>query len=299
MTTLALTIKYCLSEAILTIRDGLIYCFKVLKFGELVMEGNILKMETELGEVVDYKLPIGDELLPMNKLIGKKLTLNWGGRINCIASGEEIKKTFGQGYSFKSFRTLARCDMCLVKPETCHFWDGTCREPEWGEKHCMVPHYIYLSVASGVKVGITRETNLPFRWMDQGAIQALPILKVKDRYTSGLIEVELSKSYADKTNWRKMLKGDVQKEDLEEIREEIYETYGNLLDDNEAEDLEEGILEIKYPIESVPEKIVSLGFDKTPTVEGVLTGIKGQYLIFEHGVLNIRKHNGYYINLEH
>ncbi len=263
------------------------------------MEGNILKMKTELKDVVQYHLPIGDELIHMNPLIGKKLTMSFDGKINCIHTGESIKKSFGQGYSFKSFRSLAQCDMCLVRPETCHYADGTCREPEWGVKHCMIPHYIYLSVASGLKVGITRETNLPFRWMDQGATSALPILKVKDRLTSGLIEVELSKSYADKTNWRKMLKGDVEAVDLEEVREEIYETFGNIIDDYEAEDLEEEILEINYPIESVPEKITSLSFDKKPLIEGVLTGIKGQYLILDTGVLNIRKHNGYSIKLDY
>lgn len=263
------------------------------------MEGNILKMKTQLNEVVEYHLPLGEELIHVNPLIGKKLTLEFNGQINCIATGEKISKSYGQGYSFKSFKTLAQCDMCLVRPETCHYQDGTCREPEWGEKHCMIPHYIYLSVASGLKVGITRETNLPYRWMDQGAIQALPILKVKDRLTSGLIEVELSKSYADKTNWRKMLKGEVAEVDLYEFQEEIYENFGNLIDDYEAEDLEEDIVKIKYPVESVPEKINSLSFDKTPKVEGVLTGIKGQYLIFENGVLNIRKHNGYHISLKH
>lgn len=266
---------------------------------EAPLEGNILKMETELKDVVQYTLPIGKEKLPMNPIIGKKISLKFDGVINCISTGEKVNKTYGQGYSFKAFKTLAQCDMCLVKPETCHYWDGTCREPEWGEKHCMIPHYIYLSVASGLKVGITRETNIPYRWMDQGAIQALPILKVKNRYTSGLIEVELSKSYADKTNWRKMLKGDVEEVDLFSIQEEIFDSFGNLLDDYEAEDLDEEIVEISYPIESVPEKISSLSFDKTPLIEGTLTGIKGQYLILDTGVLNIRKHNGYSIKLDY
>jgi hypothetical protein len=263
-----------------------------------MIEGNILKMKTELKDVVQYHLPIGEELLHMNPLIGKKLSLHFEGVINCIASGDKVKKTFGQGYSFKSFRSLAQCDMCMVRPETCHYADGTCREPKWGEKHCMIPHYIYLSMTSGLKVGITRETNLPFRWMDQGAISALPILKVKDRLTSGLIEIELSKSYADKTNFRKMLKGDIEAVDLYQVREEIFESYGNLIDDYEAEDLDEEVLEISYPIESVPDKISSLSFDKKPLIEGTLTGIKGQYLILDTGVLNIRKHNGYSIKLD-
>lgn len=263
------------------------------------MKGNILKMKTKLLSVVDYHLPIGEELIHMNSLIGKKLSLSFEGKVNCISTGELIKKSYGQGYSGKAFRSLAQCDMCMVRPETCHYADGTCREPEWGKKHCLIPHYIYLSVTSGLKVGIARETNLPYRWMDQGAIQALPILKVKDRLTSGLIETELSKSYSDKTNWRKMLKGDIREACLLEVREEIFENFGNLIDDLEAEDLEREVMDFSYPIESVPDKISSLNFDKTPVIEGVLTGIKGQYLIFDSGVLNIRKHNGYSIEFSY
>lgn len=262
-----------------------------------MIEGNILKMENQLGSVAEYFLPIGDQKVPMNELVGKEIEFEFKGQINCISTGEKLKKTYNQGYSYKAFSTLPECDICIVKPELCHYDKGTCRDPKWGEKHCLTPHYIYLSIASAPKIGITREVNIPHRWIDQGASYALPILKVKDRLTSGIIESEIAKNMSDKTNWRKMLKGEIAEADLYEIRDQIFEDYGDLIDDLEADDIDEEILEIKYPIESLPEKIVSLGFDKKPVIKGKLTGIKGQYLIFDNGVLNMRKHQGYYLYL--
>jgi len=262
-----------------------------------MVEGNILKMENELGDVAQYTLPIGDQKVSMNELVGKEIEFEFKGQINCISTGEKIKKTYNQGYSYKAFTKLAACDICIVKPELCHYDEGTCREPEWGERNCMTPHFVYLSIASSPKIGITRACNIPHRWIDQGATYALPILKVNDRHTSGIIESEIAKNMSDKTNWRKMLKGEIEEADLYEIREQIFDDYGDLLDDMGAEDVEEEILHIQYPIESLPEKINSMGFDKTPVISGKLTGIKGQYLIFEKGVLNMRKHQGYYLYL--
>ncbi len=261
--------------------------------------GSLLKMKSEIPSKgpVQYALPIGDELIPMNAFLGKRIKLSWKEKIYDIYDGKEIKKSYAQGYSYKNFITLPQCDTCIVKPELCHFHKGTCRDPEWGEKNCNIPHYIYLSITSGLKVGITRETQVPTRWVDQGAVKALPILKVADRKTSGMVEVEIAKEMADKTNWRNMLKGVYTDVDLEAIRDNIYETYGDLLDDADAEEVEEEVLEIEYPVLQLPEKVTSLSFDKTKDVEGTLKGIKGQYLIFDNGVINIRKHNGYAIDL--
>jgi hypothetical protein len=262
------------------------------------ISGNILKMKSKLTNPITYELPIGDELISMNDLIGKKIKLSYDGQINCISTGEKISKSYNQGFSFRSSQKLAACDICIVKPELCHFADGTCREPEWGEKNCFQPHIVYLSVSSHLKIGITRESQVPTRWIDQGASFALPILKVTDRLTSGLIEKEIAKSMSDKTNWRKMLQNDVQEVDLEQARENIFEDFANLLDDFDAEDLDEDVVEINFPVNEYPEKIKSLGFDKVPVIEGVLNGIKGQYLILDCGVLNLRKHQGYFITVE-
>ncbi len=266
---------------------------------EKIGTGNLLKMKGELSEhePVSYSLPMDDKLYPLNNYLGKKIKLSWEEKIFDIYDGKEIKKSYGQGYSYHNLMTLARCDTCIVKPELCHYHKGTCREPEWGETHCFIPHYIYLSVTSGLKIGITRETQVPTRWIDQGAVFALPILKVADRKTSGLIEVEIAKEFADKTNWRSMIKGEYPEVDLEEARDNIFENYGDLLDDADADDVEENVLEIKYPILEIPTKFKSLSFDKMKDIEGTLLGIKGQYLILDIGVLNIRKHNGYRVSL--
>lgn len=265
------------------------------------IEGNILKMKSHYKDAktpVRYSLPIGDEIVDMNPLIGKKIKLSFEGRINCIATGEQIKKSYNQGYSYKALMALARCDLCIVKPELCHYHKGTCREPKWGEENCMIPHYIYLSISSNLKVGITRHTQIPTRWIDQGAVMALPILKVKNRLTSGLLEKEVATAFSDRTNWRAMLKGEFEEVDLYAKREEIYEDFGDLFDDYDATDVEDEQTDILYPLDVVPPKLKSLSFDKTAVVEGELLGIKGQYLILDCGVLNIRKHQGYFLRLD-
>lgn len=264
--------------------------------------GNILKMKSELtrGGGVEYSLPIGDQYLALNPYLGHKVLFEFSGQINCIATGEKIKKSYNQGYSYRAFQTLARCDLCIVKPHLCHFDQGTCREPQWGKEHCFIDHYVYLSVSSHLKVGITRHTQLPTRWIDQGASCALPVARVSDRKTAGLIEVEIAKNYSDRTNWRAMLKGEYPEVDLEFEREKIFEDFGDLLDDFNAEDVDDPITEISYPAVAtdISFPIKSLSFDKNPRIEGTLLGIKGQYLILDVGVLNMRKHQGYHLNIQ-
>ena len=261
--------------------------------------GNILKLKTEKSDIVQYSLPIGEEFLQLNELIGKNIKLSFDGLINDIKTGEQIRKSFGQGFSWENFVTLAQCDQCIFQPELCHYSVGTCREPKWGEKHCMQPHIIYLANSSELKVGITRKTQIPTRWMDQGATQALPIAQVKDRLTSGLIEVELAKKLGDKTNWRKMLSGKADDLDLKKIKKDILKDFSKLFEKYDAEILDEDIYTFNYPVEKYPKKVSSLSFDKTPIIEGTLQGIKGQYLIFDSGVLNIRKHQGYSLSVEY
>jgi len=278
------------------------------------MIGNILKMQTTLNDqagdkkkhdTVQYALPIGDELMPMNEHIGETIKLSYQDEINCISCGRKTKKSFAQGHCYPCFRSLASCDMCIMKPETCHFTAGTCREPEWGEINCFIPHYVYLANSSGIKVGITRGTQVPTRWMDQGAAQALPVFQVASRLQSGLLEVVLKEHVSDRTDWRKMLKGDAEPRDLKLIRDELLEEclveIENVTKEHGADDIvaiDEKVVEIKYPITEYPEKIKSLNFDKQADIEGRLMGIKGQYLILDSGVLNIRKFTGYNIEVD-
>ena len=263
--------------------------------------GNIRKLKTELVSPIYYSLPIGEELLPINPLIGKSISFTFDGDINCVHCGRKIKKTFQQGYCYPCFQSLAECDSCLIKPELCHYQAGTCREPQWGEEHCFQDHYVYLANTSGLKVGITRQTNIPTRWMDQGATQALPIYRTRDRLLSGKVEVIMKQHVADKTAWQRMLKGEPEPVDIaaerdrfhQESEEEINAILKEHGDDAVTFLANESLIELHYPIEQYPEKVKSFNFDKTPEVEGILMGIKAQYLIFDTGVLNIRKFSGY------
>ena len=268
--------------------------------------GNIKKLKTELVSPVSYSLPIGDDFVPMNEFIGKSISLNYENEINCIHCGRKTKKSFQQGYCYPCFQSLAECDSCLIKPELCHYHEGTCREPQWGEEHCFQDHYVYLANTSGLKVGITRQTNIPTRWMDQGATQALPIYRTRDRLLSGEVEVILKQHVADKTAWQRMLKAEPDPIDIAAERDRFHKECENEINDilNESgEDAvsflaNEQMIEIHYPVEQYPEKVKSFNFDKTPEVAGILMGIKGQYLILDTGVLNIRKFSGYKLTLE-
>ena len=273
------------------------------------MQGNILKMQGSLPgdttQPVQYQLPIGNELLPLNKHIGGKIRLSYQHEINCIACGRKTGKSFSQGYCYPCFRSLAACDMCIMKPETCHYAKGTCREPQWGEEHCFKPHYVYLANSSGIKVGITRETQIPTRWIDQGATQALPVFKVQNRLQSGLLEIVLKQHISDRTDWRKMLKAEAEPLDLAAIRDELLLTCDSEIDEvrqqqgsDAIEAVDETVVSIIFPVKQYPEKVKSLNFDKQSDIEGQLLGIKGQYLMLDIGVLNIRKFAGYKISVD-
>ncbi len=262
------------------------------------LSGIINKMHTDLnGGAAQYQLPIGDKLLSINDLIGEEITLSFNQEIRCQECGKKTNKSYSQGYCYPCAQKLARCDLCIMKPETCHHHLGTCREPQWGLDNCFAPHVVYLANSSGAKVGITRKTNIPSRWIDQGAVSALPIVEVDTRLKSGLVEVALKEFVNDKTNWRKMLKNEVEPIDLKMIRDEMLDHIKGIIEETGAGVLDEQVLDIKYPVEEYPSKVTSLNFDKTPIITGILKGIKGQYLILDTGVLNIRKFGGYNITL--
>lgn len=264
--------------------------------------GHLQKMVTTLESPVQYQLPLDDQLIPLNDYIGKRIKLHYLGEIHCVECGRKTSKSYNQGFCYPCFQSLAKCDMCIMKPETCHYHEGTCREPQWGEEFCMKDHYVYLANSSGIKVGITRGTQIPTRWIDQGASEALPIFKVSNRLLSGKMEMAIKEHVSDRTDWRKMLKGSAEPIDLATKRDELIKAAEKKINaiikefgSSEIELLDEAQITINFPIEQYPEKVKSLNFDKTPEIEGVLRGIKGQYLILDTGVLNIRKFGGYKI----
>ena len=186
--------------------------------------------------------------------------------------------------------------MCSVRPEMCEHEKGNELDREFWRTHCNIDHFVYLSLTSGIKVGITRHYNIPERWIDQGAVRGLIIAKVPERILSGKIEVAVAKNFADKTNWRKMLKGEVEDLDLLTFRNKAHELFPPTLKKYIVKDME--VKELVYPVESVPDKISSHNLEKIPEFTDRLTGIKGQYLIFEHRVINLRKYAGYHVNFD-
>jgi hypothetical protein len=270
---------------------------------ELLASGAVRKMKTQLADPVEYQMVLGEHKVPMNAYLGKQLQLDYKGVINCIHCDRKTNKSFNQGYCYPCFKRLAQCDMCIMSPERCHYDAGTCREPKWGETHCMIDHTVYLANTSGLKVGITRD--VPTRWMDQGASQAQPIFRVSSRLLSGLVETVFKNHIADKTNWQAMLKGSAESRDLEEARRGLMAECAAEIDALQQQHglqsirVLEGEKEIKidYPVLEYPVKVKSLNLDKTPTVGGTLMGIKGQYLIFDTGVINMRKYGGYSLSL--
>ncbi len=267
--------------------------------------GHLDKMAVEHGNPVQYALVLDEQRVALNQHLGKVLRLHYRGEIHCTHCGRRSSKSFNQGYCYPCFKALARCDSCIVSPEKCHYTQGTCREPEWGEQYCMTDHVVYLANSSAIKVGITRVSQIPTRWIDQGAAQALPIARVKSRYQSGLVEDIFRQHVADKTNWRAMLKGPPEEVDLPGVRDELFTRCAARLDEIEqhfglaaVQKLDDHKpVDIRYPVLEYPRNVASLNLDKQPLVEGTLLGIKGQYLILDTGVINLRKYTAYHLEV--
>ncbi|MEN7341712.1 MAG: DUF2797 domain-containing protein [Pseudomonadota bacterium] len=275
------------------------------------LQGHARKMRVSNDSPVKYYMRLDDNELALNPALGKAVTIRFTGDIHCQNCGRKTKKSYSQGYCFPCSQRLARCDMCIVRPHTCHFDKGTCREPEWAEAHCFQDHFVYLANSSGLKVGITRQDQLPTRWIDQGATQALPIFRTRSRFVAGKLEKAISEHVSDRTDWRRMLKGNAAPIDLAakaaalidtsqaEIGE-IEQFFSNRFDARPFDRVADTeTTEIAYPVDIWPTTVRALNLDKTPEVTGTLEGIKGQYLIFDSGVLNIRKYTAYELEVSY
>jgi hypothetical protein len=263
------------------------------------LSGMIQKMETEFENPVNYFLPFGDEKVNMNDLLGKTITLTWLNEIKCIGCGKSTKKSFGQGYCYPCFISSPETEECILHPELCLAHEGIARDMKFAEEHCLQDHFVYLALSSDLKVGVTRQSQVPTRWIDQGAWKAIKLAQTPNRYLAGVIEVELKNHLKDKTNWREMLKN-ILNTNIDLIAEK--QRIGSLIKEENRQYLihDDTIWEIKYPVVKYPEKPISIDFEKLTEVHGMLIGIKGQYLIFENGVvINIRKHNGYVVELDY
>ena len=248
--------------------------------------------------VVRYALRVGAHEVPMADRIGQPFTLRFTGQMTCVSCGRGVMKFYGQGFCFPCFRDAPEASQCIVRPELCRAHLGEGRDPQWERDHHDTEHFVYLSHTGGIKVGVTRGTQVPTRWIDQGAGAAVLIARTPYRQLAGAIEVALKAHFADRTNWRKML-GPVLFEAsallaartglLEKLPPELHPY---LLPDELPQ-------HITYPVLAAPPKVTSINLEKEPEVSGVLAGIKGQYLILADGrVLNVRNHSGYHVAVE-
>lgn len=264
----------------------------------MTFSGNISKMRSEFGRPVQYFLPIGNQEIGMNELIGQSIRMNFTGQINCISCGKKTKTSFSQGFCYLCLQTSPEASETIMRPELSKAHLGIARDMEWAREHDLIEHVVYLALSSELKIGVTRHHQVPTRWIDQGASSAIELCRTPNRHIAGVIEVWLKKHFTDKTNWRAMLQnqiannidlGEEKKNALQLLTPELQRYYS----------VDSKPWEIDYPVQQYPEKVTSISFDKTPEIAGTLSGIKGQYLIFDDGrVLNIRKHNGYWIEFD-
>lgn len=272
-----------------------------------VWTGTLKKMRVKAATPVEYSFTDGwwekDKRVAdhrVNDYLGQDLMIRFSGEINCTACGRKTKKTFSQGYCFPCSMSRAEADICIIKPEMCHHGqaDNPCRDEEFAQSQCFQPHILYCSLTSGVKVGITRQPNVPSRWIDQGAVAAVPVARMADRRTVGLVEKRLSdEGFADKTHWTRMLKGNPEGFDLNEAVERVLKRLDDWGTEGVLPAAERVEHQFEYPVLVWPEKVKRFNLDKDPEAGGVLQGIKGQYLIFDGGVINLRKYSGYKVEV--
>jgi len=257
--------------------------------------GVLTKMQTEFSRPIQYYLVFENDFLNLNQVIGKKLQITFAG-YQCLSCGLD-KKIFRQGFCYDCFYSTPAAGDWIMRPElsTAHL-DKEDRDLEYEKRVQLQPHVVYLANSSNVKVGVTRKSQVPYRWIDQGAHEAIEIVEVPNRYLAGITEIALKNHVADKTNWRKMLTNDILDLDLVAVRDS--------LKDFIPEEAKEYYIptntetNIEFPVLKFPHKLKTLNLEKTPSFQGVLTGIKGQYLLFEDDtVFNVRGSEGYVVDL--
>jgi hypothetical protein len=261
-------------------------------------------MLSQLNSEVEYTLPLYESTRPslnieLNQLIGSTIKISFSGIINCVVTGKKIRKAYGEGMSYDAFKSSPLAVESIIRPELSKIHLGVAlRDYDWEMEHHFKPHIVYLSKTAGNKVGVTKESQIPTRWIDQGAIQALIIARVPYRQAAGAIEISLKKHISDKTNWRKMLQNEINQDSLLSIRDELFSKLEN--EYRKYIVREETLYDINFPVIKYHEKVKSLTLDKVPEFEEKLVGIKGQYLLFENDlVFNVRRHSGYLIELSY
>ncbi|MEM8507610.1 MAG: DUF2797 domain-containing protein [Bacteroidota bacterium] len=262
----------------------------------MLYEGVLRKMRTTIGPPVQYYLVFDNDFMHLNQALDKTLTIQFI-KYQCLNCGQDLP-IYRQGFDKKCFYETPVAGDWIMRPElsTAHL-DKEDRDLAYEKKMQLQPHIVYLANSSNVKVGVTRKAQVPTRWIDQGAHEAIAIAEVPNRYLAGITEVALKEHVSDKTSWQKMLKNDLEDVDLPAWREQLRPYIPEAVTEYFLET--NGETQLEFPVLQYPEKIKSLNLGKTPAYEGKLKGIKGQYLLFEdQTVFNIRGHEGYYVGID-
>lgn len=259
--------------------------------------GALSKMRTAMADPIQYYLMLDNDFIQLNDFVGREISLQYSGTITCFC-GNEVTETYRKNFCRDCFFTKPEASLTIMKPELSKAHLGIEeRDLEWEKKMQLQPHVVYLANSAGLKVGVTRDSQVPTRWIDQGAEQAIVLARTSNRYEAGTVEVHLKDTISDKTPWQKMVQGYVPEVDLVAAKHEVLKYLPDELSQWAEQDDE--IYQMKYPVEEYPTKVKSINLNKIPEVKGVLKGIRGQYLLFEGGgVLNVRSHEGYRVTLE-
>ena len=262
----------------------------------MLYEGVLRKMRTELGSPIQYFLMMKDNFIHMNQALNKRLNIEFI-KFQCLGTGKD-EPIYRQGFCKSYFFEAAEAGEWIMKPELskAHL-NIEDRDLEYEKKVQLQPHIVYLANSSNVKVGVTRKTQVPTRWIDQGAHEALEIVETPNRYLAGITEVALKQHVSDKTSWQKMLKNTIEDVDLTEWRDKLQsfipEEAAPYFLPSQTE------TQMEFPVQQYPQKIKSLNLLKERSYTGVLKGIKGQYLIFEdETVFNVRANEGLYVGID-
>lgn len=261
----------------------------------MTFEGVLTKMESEFSHPIQYYLVFETDFLNMNQLLDKTITIQFI-KYQCLNCGLD-KTIYRQGFCKSCFFDIPQTADWVIRPElsTAHL-NQEDRNLEYEKKVQLQPHIVYLANSSNVKVGVTRKSQLPTRWIDQGAHEAIEIVEVPNRYLAGITEMALKYYVSDKTNWRSMLKNDIKDEDLVEWRERLKQYIPDQAKDYFIANNQETHME--FPVLKYPGNPKSLNLEKERIYTGKLIGIKGQYLIFEdETVFNIRGNEGLVVGI--
>ena len=247
---------------------------------------------------IRFTLHVGSEQLPLNAQIGKGLEITYLGRADCIHCGTTVPSRYGGGYCYRCFTQLARCDLCVVSPTRCHYDEGTCREPEWGETFCMRPHWVYLVRSTDLKVGLTRQDNAVFRWTEQGARAGVVVARAETRRAAGAVEALIATRVSDKTDWRRLVTGQAVDLDLTVEAQRIKDEWAQPMRDLPDAQWTEGVVtELQYPVDRYLNRPQRIRLADQGTILGRVTGVIGQYVLFDHGAFNVAEHAGMHVQV--